>query len=93
MKTVKVDIDVKESAARFEPIIAIFYGIPLAIVSAILWLIASFAICIQAIHIVLLAKRNMALGNFVKKSVAYNTKMMAYSCYLTDERPPIMPQD
>lgn len=93
MKTVDFDITVVEKASRLEPVISIFYGIPLAIVGTVLCSIATVAWIIQFFHIILLAKRNKALADFTVKTLKYCAKWEAYACFLTDERPPIMPED
>ena len=92
MKDVKVDITPQEKASRIELLIRFVYMIPLFIVMWVLSIIAVIGIVINFVTSLVLGKRIDALSKFISVYIKYYTKMTVY-LYLTDERPPIIPED
>ena len=92
LKDVKIDLVCQEKASRVELIIRFFYLIPLIIVLMILNIMATIGIVVNFFTSLILGKRIAALSKFVDMYIRYTTKVSAYA-YLTDERPPIMPEE
>ncbi len=93
MKTVKYGVEYEEPAGRLELFIRWIWAIPSLIVMMVLSIIAAIACVVQWFHILILAKRNRTLQDWMFKYYAYHTKFIAYFNLLTDERNPIMPED
>ena len=92
MKTVKSQISYKENASRLELFVRIIYAIPISI---ILWLFSFLAGLVQIIlwlHILILGRRHKTLSNFIKAYITYLFRVRAYLDFVTDERPPIIPE-
>ena len=90
VKSITVEAKTTEEASRVEWLVRLVYWIPLVIVwvalsiiGGILWIINVFSIIIAA--------RRVGMG-LMKKVWQYHTKMSAYYWFLTDERPPILPE-
>jgi len=92
MKTVDTNVKYEESASRAELIIRFLWAIPLTIVLYILAIVGSVAWCVQWLVILVTAKRNKTLNEWILKMFDYSVKYSAYQYLLTDERPPIMPE-
>ncbi len=87
---VRLDVDYEESASRLEAlIIRGLYGIVLCIIASIWGIVAYFVMGIQWLHILILGRRNRSMHDFVTKYFRFYTRISAYFCLLTDERPPI----
>lgn len=89
MESVKVQITPGGPASRVEVIIRIFYGAIAGFILGIFMGIAGIVVCINFFTCLILAKR-VGIG-FVSKIIVQMTKLYAYSWYITDERPPIIP--
>ena len=89
MDSVKVEITPGGRASRVEVIIRIFYTLVAGIILGIFMWVAGIVVFINFFTCLILAKR-VGVG-FIAKVIVQVTKLYAYSFYVTDERPPIIP--
>ena len=90
MNSVQVNITPGGKASRLEVIIRIFYGAIAAIILGIFMIVGYILIGINFLTCLILARR--IAPKFLASLVAQYTKLMAYEFYITDERPPIVPE-
>jgi len=93
MKTVKFDITYAEKSDRLELFIRILWMIPTLVVAGVLSLIGTIAWALQFLYILVFARRNKTLNDWLVKYMEYVTKANSYAMLMTDERNPIMPED
>ena len=93
MKTVKSKITYTEKASRLELFVRIIYMIPIMIVLWIFGIIAAVVFIVEWLHILILGKRHKSLGKFLETYVTYVFKVNVYLNLVTDERPPIIPEE
>jgi len=80
-----------EDASRLELFVRIVYGFLISIVLAIYGFIASLCMFVQWFHILILGRRNLGLHDIVQGYLEYQTHVLSYTNFTTDERPGIMP--
>ena len=80
-----------EDASRLELFVRIVYSFLISIVLAIYGFIAGLCMLIQWFHILILGRRNKGLHDVVQGYLEYQTHVLAYTNFTTDERPGIMP--
>ena len=90
MNSVQVNITPGGKASRLEVIIRIFYGLVTAIILGIFMIVGYILIAINFWTCLLLARR--IAPKFLASLVAQGAKLMAYMFYVTDERPPLVPE-
>jgi uncharacterized membrane protein (UPF0182 family) len=90
MNSVKVEITPQEKVSRVEVIIRMIYGTIAAIILGIFMIIAIIVVMINFLTCLILAKR--VAPKFIASVIAQETKLMAYAWYVTDERPPLVPE-
>jgi hypothetical protein len=90
MADVTVNITPGGPANRVEVIIRIFYTMIVGFILYFFMLAAYILVMVNFFSCLILAKR-IAPG-FLAKVVEQATKLMAYAMYITDERPPIIPE-
>lgn len=93
MKTVKSSIIYKEKAPRLELLIRIIYAIPVVIVLWIFGVIVAIVQFVLWFYILIFGKRHKGMSNFIKTYVIYLFRINSYFHLLTDERPPIIPEE
>ena len=93
MKTVNTNVNIVEKASRVELLIRLVYWIPLAIMVSILGMIAVLFFLLQVIVILVSGKRHKGLSKWIRVAVDYEYKMNIYLATVTDERPPILPEE
>ncbi|MFH1256619.1 MAG: DUF4389 domain-containing protein [Candidatus Diapherotrites archaeon] len=89
MEAVKVQITPGGKADRAEAIIRIFYSIVLYFIAGILGIVACVLIFINFFTCLILAQRVAA--DFLAKYIGWLAMIGAYSHFVTDERPPLVP--
>jgi hypothetical protein len=92
MKTVQQKITYAEKASRIEMLYRIVWGIVAGIILAILGIIASLATIVQFFYILIYKKRNKGIFEFVRAVVVQRFRLSSYLMFLTDERPPLVPE-
>ncbi|MDD3083816.1 MAG: DUF4389 domain-containing protein [Candidatus ainarchaeum sp.] len=90
MDSVKVDITPGGKASRLEVIIRFIWGTIAGIILYIFLIVAYILLIINFITCLILAKR--VAPKFMAAVVAQMAKLMAYMFYITDERPPLIPE-
>jgi hypothetical protein len=90
MNSVQVNITPGGKASRAEVIIRFFYGAITAIILGIFMIVAYILIGINFLTCLILGKR--IAPKFLASIVAQYAKLMAYMFYVTDERPPLVPE-
>lgn len=81
----------EQEAGRIELFIRIVYWIVIGIVGAIYGLLAWICGFIQWVHILILARRNESLSNFIRGYLEYYVHVFSYLSLMTDTRPDILP--
>ncbi|MDD3159631.1 MAG: DUF4389 domain-containing protein [Candidatus ainarchaeum sp.] len=90
MADVNVNITPGKDVSRLEVIIRMIYGMIVGIVLYLFLIVTYIVILINFFSCLILAKR--IAPEFTAKVIAQATKLMAYMFYVTDERPPIIPE-
>ena len=90
MNSVQVNITPGGKASRAEVIIRIFYGAVAAIILGIFMIVGYIVVVVNFFTCLILAKR--VAPEFLASLVAQYAKLMAYEFYITDERPPLIPE-
>ncbi|MBU0636144.1 DUF4389 domain-containing protein [Candidatus Micrarchaeota archaeon] len=93
METVKLKLTQKEEASRVELLVRLVYWIPLVIINAVLGIISWVIWILNILSILFIGKRLVSLNKFVEMYLRYQLRMNAYYLLLTDERPPIVPEE
>ena len=90
MKSVSVQITPGGRASRAEVIIRIFYGLVAGIILSIFLWVVGILVFVNFFSCLILAKR-VGVG-FIAKVIEQIPKLYAYTYFVTDERPPIVPE-
>ncbi len=90
MESVQVQITPGGPASRLEVIIRLFYTIIAGIILYVFIMVVYVITAINFWTCLILGKR-IGVG-FVANVIAQVTKLMAYALYVTDERPPLIPE-
>lgn len=90
MADVNVKVTPGGPANRVEVIIRIFYLMIVGIILYIFMIVAYILVIVNFFSCLILAKR-IAPG-FLAKIVEQVTKVAAYAMYVTDDRPPLIPE-
>jgi hypothetical protein len=93
VKTVKVKFELQSKASRVELLVRLVYWIPLAIVLFVLGILAAVSWVVTLFSILILGKRFLSLVRFNAIYVRYHARFCSYYAFVTDERPPIVPED
>ena len=83
----------EEEASRSELFVRIIYSFIIAIVLGVYGIVAGICESLQWILILITGKRNESLNNVIKTYVSYSILVAKYMCLLSDERPPLGPQN
>lgn len=92
MNSVSYDVSFQEKASRIELLIRIVYAIIGGIVFYILSLLSIVAWLLQLIIILITGKREKKINGFIQLTLRYGVRLSSYLMFLTDERPPIVPE-
>ncbi len=82
----------EHKAARLELFIRIVYSLAVLLVLCVYGFIAEICMLIQWFVILILGRRSEGLSNFIKGYMEYLVHVISYVCWMTDERPGIMPK-
>ena len=93
MKTVSIEVGYEEKALRIEILVRIIYAIIGGIVCIILEIIGAIAWVIQLLAVLFAGRRVKSLHNFLSLVLKYQFRLSAYLNFLTDEHPPLVPED
>jgi hypothetical protein len=92
MKTVQAKVVFTEKATRIEMLYRIVWGIVGLIVLWIFAMIASLMSIIHFFYILIYKKRHRTIFEFVRAVYIQYFRLASYLIFLTDERPPLVPQ-
>ena len=92
MKTIQHKITYVEKASRVEMLIRIVWGIIAGIVLVIFAFVAALATFIHFLYILIYGKRQKEIFQFVKAVEVQRFRLSLYLTFVTDERPPIVPE-
>jgi hypothetical protein len=92
MKTIQSKISYAEKASRIEMLYRIVWAIIGGIVLAIFGIIAGLATIVHFFYILIYKKRNKGIFEFVRAIVVQRFRLSSYLMFLTDERPPLVPE-
>jgi len=92
MKTIQSKISYTEKASRIEMLYRIVWAIIGGIVLAIFGIIAGLATIIHFFYILIYKKRSRGVFEFVRAVVVQRFRLTSYLIFLTDERPPLVPE-
>ncbi|MBI5228781.1 DUF4389 domain-containing protein [Candidatus Micrarchaeota archaeon] len=93
MQTVTVDVQGGESASRVELFVRFLYAIVGGIVLWVLSIVSGVCWILQFLIVLITAKRNQTLDNVLRMYFKYSTRLSAYLLILTEERPPLIPEE
>ena len=82
----------EQPARRIELLVRIFYSIAVWILLWAYGIIARICLFIQWFVILILGRRNDGLSDFIKGFLEYYVHVMSYICWMTDERPGVIPK-
>jgi hypothetical protein len=82
----------EEKASRIELLVRILYWILIGIVMTVYGFLSGICLIIQWFVILILGRRNRALGEFIQGYVEYYVHVLNYVYFFTDKRPNIMPE-
>lgn len=92
MKTIQHKITYVEKASRVEILVRIVWAILGEIVLFIFSLVAILAVIIQFFYVLIYGKRQKGLFDFMKAVEVQRFRLVLYLTFVTDERPPIIPE-
>lgn len=92
MKTIQHKISYVEEASRVEILVRIVWAILGGIVLFIFNLIAILAVIIQFFYVLIYGKRQKGIFDFMKAVEVQRFRLVLYLTFVTDERPPIIPE-
>lgn len=92
MKTIQHKIIFTEKASRIEMLYRIVWAIFAGIVLVIFSFLAALAIFIHFLYILIYARRNKGIFDFVKVVEVQRFRLSLYLTFETDEKPPIVPE-
>jgi len=92
MKTISQNIIYREKASRLELFVRIIWVTLAEIVLIFYGVLVCFSLVIQFFHVLVFGKRHKILYVITKALVVQNFRISAYANFLTDERPPIIPE-
>ena len=92
MKTIQTTVKAPQRASRKELLVRLVYWIPLAVVLWVLGVLWVFAWVINLGSVIIRGMRSASISSFIKRTIDYRYKMEAYYSFITDERPPILPE-
>ncbi|NLV27872.1 MAG: DUF4389 domain-containing protein [Methanomicrobiales archaeon] len=81
----------EEEASRIELFIRIIYSFILGIILAVYGFIAGICMLIQFVVVLILGRRSQGLSDFIQGYLEYYVHILAYTSFMTDERPGILP--
>jgi len=83
----------EEEASRLELFVRIIYSCIIGIILGVYGCVAGICEGLQWILILITGKRNESLNNVIKGYVSYAILVVKYVYLLSDERPPLGPQN
>jgi len=92
MKTIQAKIIYTEKASRIEMLYRIVWGIIGGIVLWIFGLIAGLASILHFFYILIYKKRHKGIFELVRAVYVQYFRLSSYLIFLTDERPPLVPE-
>ncbi len=81
----------EERAGRIELFIRIIYSLIVGIILSVYGLFAGICMFIQIIVILILGRRIEGLSDFIRGYLEYYVHILAYTSFMTDERPGLFP--
>ncbi len=92
MKTVQTSVKSPQQASRTELLVRLVYWIPLVIVYYILSFLYMLGWIVNLGAVLIRGLRSARISAFLTQVLDYQYKMGAYYSFVTDERPPIIPE-
>ncbi len=92
MNSVQLKVNVPAKSSRKELLVRLVYWIPLVFVAYVLELATLICLIVNFFSVLFRQRVSMTFAKVQKTTVDYLTKMWAYYTFLTDERPPIIPE-
>lgn len=92
MKTVNVGVKIPQKSSRVELLVRLIYWIPLGIVFWVLTAVGFLCWIVNLLSVLIKGRVSVSLAQVQKAAVDYEYKLKAYYSFLTDERPPILPE-
>ncbi|MFH1246776.1 MAG: DUF4389 domain-containing protein [Candidatus Micrarchaeota archaeon] len=92
MKTVQLKISTPKTSSRKELLVRFVYLIPLLIVLYILHVVGLLCLIVNFFSVLTRGRVSVSLAKVQRTAINYLVKMQTYYSFLTDERPPIIPE-
>ncbi len=92
MKTVQLKVSTPKTSSRKELLIRFVYWIPLLIVLYVVSLVGLLCLFINFFSVLIRGRVSISLAKVQRAAIDYDYKFRTYYSFLTDERPPILPE-
>ncbi len=92
MKSIQLKVAVPKQSSRKELLVRLVYWIPLLIVYYMLNFVGLFCLFVNFFSVLIRGRVSFSLADIQKIAINYDYKFRAYYSFLTDERPPIIPE-
>jgi len=92
MKTVLTKVNFVEKSRRIEMLYRLVWAIIAGLVLYVFALVALIVLVVQFFYILIYARRHKGLFDFLKAVYVQTFRLNSYLAFLTDERPPLVPQ-
>lgn len=92
MKTIQLKVSTPKRSSRKELLVRLVYWIPLLIVFYILSLVGMVCWLVNLFSVIIRGRVSFSLAKIQQVAMDYDYKFRTYYSFLTDERPPIIPE-
>jgi hypothetical protein len=92
MKTIQTSVKSPQKASRFELLVRLVYWIPVVLVLYILSVLSFLGWILNFGSVLIRGMRSARVSSFLRRVLDYQYKFGAYYSFITDERPPILPE-
>lgn len=92
MKSIQLKVSTPKTSSRKELLVRLVYWIPLAVVFYVLHFIGILCLIANFFSVLIRGRVSVSLAKVQQTAIDYFYKFQAYTSFLTDERPPIIPE-
>jgi len=92
MKSIQLKVSTPKTSSRKELLVRLVYWIPLLIVFYVLNVVGMFCLIVNLFSVLIRGRVSVSLAKVQQTAINYDYKFRTYYSFLTDERPPIIPE-
>ncbi|MDP3742514.1 MAG: DUF4389 domain-containing protein [Candidatus Micrarchaeota archaeon] len=92
MKSIQLKVSTPKTSSRKELLVRLVYWIPLLIVFYVLSLLSLLALVVNFFSVLIRGRVSFSFAKIQQVANDYEYKFKVYYSFLTDERPPIIPE-